>query len=277
MKSPIKWSGSKLKLADTLQNLMPPKYNIYYEPFVGSGALLLNVLPKVAVINDINPFIAKMFQVIKDDDEYIELIDLLKTHKKNNSKDYYLSIRMQDRTGELEKLTDVQQVARFMYMNKVAFNGLWRVNSKGQNNVPYGKYKNPDIVAEERIVKVHEYLSNNEIQIENTGFEEATGKVKEGDFVYFDPPYVPLNQTSNFTSYSKNGFGIVEQKKLRDLFFELDKRGAFVMLSNSTADLVYKLYDKKGIAKFHTVETKRVISAKASSRGTINELVITNY
>ena len=218
-----------------------------------------------------------MFQVIKDDDEYIELIDLLKIHKRNNSKDYYLSIRMQDRTGELEKLTDVQQVARFMYMNKVAFNGLWRVNSKGQNNVPYGKYKNPDIVAEERIAKVHEYLSNNEIQIENTGFEEATSKVKEGDFVYFDPPYVPLNQTSNFTSYSKNGFGIAEQKKLRDLFFELDKRGAFVMLSNSTADLVYELYDKKGIAKFHTVETKRVISAKASSRGTINELVITNY
>jgi DNA adenine methylase len=276
MKSPIKWSGSKLQLVNTLQKLAPKKFGTYFEPFVGSGALLLNLLPKRAIINDINPFISKMYKVIRDNPD--ALIMQLTEHQKNNSKDYYLDIRMADRDGRLEKMSDIEQVSRFMYMNKVSFNGLWRVNSKGQNNVPYGKYKNPDITAKERIEELHAYLSSNHIENLNTDFATSLESVQKNDFVYFDPPYIPLNPTSSFTSYSKDGFGYEEQKRLRDLFFVLNSKGVFVMLSNSSSPLVRELYDRSlPNVKFHEVETKRMISAKSSSRGSVKELIITNY
>ncbi|MDQ8780854.1 Dam family site-specific DNA-(adenine-N6)-methyltransferase, partial [Streptococcus ruminantium] len=193
---------------------------------------------------------------------------------KNNSKDYYLELRSVDRDDRIHAMTDTERAARIMYMLRVDFNGLYRVNSKNQFNVPYGRYKNPKIVDSELILSISQYLNKNNIEILTGDFEKAVEDVGAGDFVYFDPPYIPLSETSAFTSYTHEGFSYEEQVRLRDVFRKLDKKGAYVMLSNSSSPLVEELY--KGF-NIHKVEATRTNGAKASSRGKISEFIVTNY
>jgi len=267
-----KWTGGKRQLLPVIKSLMPDNYNSYFEPFVGGGALFFDLSPDKAVINDFNNELMNCYQQIKKHPQ--KLIELLTKHQENNSKEYYLELRAVDRDNRINKMTDVERATRIMYMLRVNFNGLYRVNSKNQFNVPYGRYKNPKIVDGELILSISEYLNNNDIRILNGDFEEAVRDVQAGDFVYFDPPYIPLSETSAFTSYTHEGFSYEEQVRLSDVYRKLDKKGAYVMLSNSSSPLVEELY--KGF-NIHKVEATRTNGAKASSRGKISEIIVTNY
>ncbi|WP_099832908.1 DNA adenine methylase [Streptococcus suis] len=267
-----KWTGGKRQLLPVIKSLMPDNYNSYFEPFIGGGAVFFELIPKKAIINDFNSELINCYRQIKDNPQ--KLIELLTKHQENNSKEYYLELRAVDRDNRINKMTDVERAARIMYMLRVNFNGLYRVNSKNQFNVPYGRYKNPKIVDSELILSISQYLNKNNIEILTGDFEKAVEDVGAGDFVYFDPPYIPLSETSAFTSYTHEGFSYEDQVRLRDVFRKLDKKGAYVMLSNSSSPLVEELY--KGF-NVHKVEATRTNGAKASSRGKISEFIVTNY
>ena len=161
-----------------------------------------------------------------------------------------------------------------MYMLRVNFNGLYRVNSKNQFNVPYGNYSNPKIVDEELINSISDYLNSNEIKIMSGDFEDSLDTVKSGDFVYFDPPYIPLNETSSFTSYTHEGFSYEDQARLRDTVRKLTEKGVKVMVSNSSSELTIDLYSEFNV---HYVDVTRTNGAKSTSRGVVKEVIITNY
>ena len=267
-----KWTGGKRQLLPVIRELMPKKYNRYFEPFVGGGALFFDLAPKNAVINDFNAELINCYQQIKDNPQ--ELIEILKVHQEYNSKEYYLDLRSVDRDERIDMMSEVQRAARILYMLRVDFNGLYRVNSKNQFNVPYGRYKNPKIVDENLVSAISTYLNNNQIEIKKGDFEKAVLDVQPGDFVYFDPPYIPLSETSAFTSYTHEGFSYDDQVRLRDTFKKLSDTGAYVMLSNSSSFLVEELYQDFNI---HYVEATRTNGAKSSSRGRISEIIVTNY
>ncbi|VIU88609.1 modification methylase [Streptococcus pneumoniae] len=267
-----KWTGGKRQLLPVIRELIPKTYNRYFEPFVGGGALFFDLAPKDAVINDFNAELINCYQQIKDNPQ--ELIEILKVHQEYNSKEYYLDLRSADRDERIDMMSEVQRAARILYMLRVNFNGLYRVNSKNQFNVPYGRYKNPKIVDEELISVISVYLNNNQLEIKVGDFEKAIVDVRTGDFVYFDPPYIPLSETSAFTSYTHEGFSFADQVRLRDAFKRLSDTGAYVMLSNSSSALVEELYKDFNI---HYVEATRTNGAKSSSRGKISEIIVTNY
>jgi len=267
-----KWTGGKRQLLPVIKSLMPDDYNNYFEPFIGGGAVFFDLIPKKATINDFNSELINCYRQIKDNPE--KLIELLTEHQKKNSKEYYLELRSADRDGRINDMTDTERAARIMYMLRVDFNGLYRVNSKNQFNVPYGRYKNPKIVDSELILSISSYLNNNDIRILNGDFEEAIKNVQAGDFVYFDPPYIPLSETSAFTSYTHEGFSYEEQVRLRNVFKRLNEKGVYVMLSNSSSPLVEELYEGFNIHKVNAIRTN---GAKSSSRGKISEIIVTNY
>lgn len=267
-----KWTGGKRQLLPELKKKLPKSYGRYIEPFIGGGALFLELAPKTAVINDFNTELVNCYEQIKKNPK--QLIDLLEVHQENNSKEYYLDIRSLDRQDNFDELSAVERAARIMYMLRVNFNGLYRVNSKNQFNVPYGRYKNPKIVDRELILSISDYLNSHDIKILNGDFEQAVADVQRHDFVYFDPPYIPLSETSSFTSYTHEGFSYDDQVRLRDTFKALNDKGAYVMLSNSSSPLVEELYKDFYI---HRVEATRTNGATSASRGKVSELIITNY
>ncbi|WLR52554.1 DNA adenine methylase [Bacillus tianshenii] len=265
----LKWAGGKRQLLPVLREYFPTQYEDYYEPFVGAGAVLFDLMPEKAFINDVNEQLVNVYETIKDN--VTELVEQLRFHAEHHEKEYYYEIRAWDRSEKITKLSDVERAARILYLNKTCFNGLYRVNSKGQFNVPFGKYKNPNIVNEDVLRAVSTYLNSIQFKITNTDFEEAVTSAKRGDFVYFDPPYDPLNETSSFTSYAQGGFGKEEQVRLRDCFVKLAERGCTVMLSNSYTPFIQELYKD-----FHieTVQASRSINSKGSARGKIPEAVV---
>lgn len=268
----VKWVGGKRQLVKQLINFMPQNYNKYYEPFFGGGALYFALKPYNAVVNDINQDLITMYRVIKDNP--FELISLLEEHKLNHSKDYYYKLRSFDRDGTIDTMSDTEKSARLLYMLRVDFNGLYRVNSRGQFNVPFGRYKNPDIVNKTVILAVSDFFRHSDVKLKSMDFAKSIDGVKRKDFVYFDPPYIPLNSTSSFTSYTATGFNYDDQKRLQKVFFDLKKQGVFAMLSNSDTPLTRALYAD---ANIHVVHAKRAINSNAKKRGKINELIITNY
>nr|WP_017727746.1 DNA adenine methylase [Halalkalibacterium ligniniphilum] len=266
----LKWAGGKRQLLPEIQKYIPSNFQTYYEPFVGAGAVLFGLQPKNAIINDINSELINTYQVIKNNVD--ELIEELKKHK--NESDYFYEIRNWDRTDEYAQRTAIQKASRIIYLNKTCFNGLYRVNRKGQFNVPFGKYKDPKYVNEQVLRSVSDYLNNHNVTIMNKSYAEAVSTAKEGDFVYFDPPYDPVSTTSDFTSYSLDGFTKEDQIQLRDVFSELDKKGCYVLLSNSATDFILDIYKDY---KMVTVQATRSINSVASKRGKIDEVLIMNY
>lgn len=270
----LKWVGGKGQLLSQLKTIFPKKYNTYYEPFVGGGAVFFELKPKKAHISDINKVLINTFLMIKNDSE--KLIKSLKKIEKEflskNEKErekFYYDIR--NKFNSL-KSDDSKKVVYFIFLNRTAFNGVYRENSKGLFNVPMGKYKNPKILNEENIKSVSEYLKNTKITCDS--FFNSVKKAKRGDFVYFDPPYYPISETSKFTTYHKDNFNKEDQIKLRDLFVELDKKGVLCMLSNSNTSFIREIYSKY---KQIPVYASRMINSKAEKRGKISELVIINY
>lgn len=264
----VKWVGGKRQLMFELIKNMPKSYNRYFEPFIGGGALFFELQPEQAYISDMNEELINLYSIVRDN--VYELIDDLSKHEV--SKEYFLEIRNIDRTEQYTELSDVERASRFIYLNRTCFNGMYRVNSQGQFNVPFGHYKNPRIIDENNLLNCSELLKKTEIKCAD--FSEILTKVKKGDWVYFDPPYVPLNETSSFTSYTKDGFDIDMQFKLRDVCDELDTMGVKFMLSNSDTKLVNELYANYEIKK---VFASRQINANADGRGKITEVLVRNY
>ena len=264
----VKWVGGKRQLMFELLKNMPENYNRYFEPFIGGGALFFYLQPDNAYISDMNEELINLYQVVRDNVE--ELVADLQKH--DISKEYFMEIRNIDRTEEYESWSDVQKASRFIYLNRTCFNGMYRVNSKGEFNVPFGHYKNPRILDENNLINCSNLLQRTEIK--HADFSEILKKVKKGDFVYFDPPYVPLSETSSFTSYTKDGFDIDMQFKLRDVCDELDSMGVKFLLSNSDTKLVNELYENYNIKK---VFASRQINANADGRGKITEVLVRNY
>lgn len=270
----VKWVGGKRQLLPELVKRMPKDgYNKYYEPFVGGGALLLRLSPQNAVINDSNTELINAWKSVRDNLD--RLSELLLHHENEDTKEYYLDLRSTDRDGRITKMTSIERGARFIYMNKAGFNGLWRENSHGQNNVPYGSHKRLNLVPES-LTSVSEYLNRSNIKIMNTDYRKAVLGAQTGDFVYFDPPYIPVNQTSSFTNYTKDNFGLVQHEQLRDTALELASKGVMVMLSNADVPLIKDLYEDK-IFKIHHVQANRSINSNGSKRGKVGEVIITTY
>jgi DNA adenine methylase len=263
----VKWAGGKRQIVRELIRNIPSNFNTYIEPFVGGGALLFELMPDKAIINDINTELINTYRVIRDYPQ--KLIESLKKHK--NEEKYYYQIRALNP----KELSEVERASRFIYLNKTCFNGLYRENSKGQFNVPFGKYKNPKIVDEDNIFAVSEYLKEADITILNKDYKEVCKLAKSGDFIFLDPPYYPMSKTASFTKYTKYDFTEKEQIELSKLFKELDKKGCYVMLSNSNTDFIKSLYKEYDIKE---MQANRVINSKADRRKKSNiEVLIKNF
>jgi len=265
----LKWAGGKRQLILQMKKYFPKNFNKYIEPFVGGGAVLFYLKPKFSVIIDINKELINCYKIIKNNVK--ELIELLKTHK--NEKNYYYKIRALDRDKEkFNKLSNVEKASRLIYLNRCCYNGLYRVNSNGQFNVPFGKYKKPNFCNEENLLTVSKTLEN--VKIVNGSFEICLDYAEKGDFIYFDPPYHPISKTSSFTSYTKENFGKNSQQMLFNFFKKLDERGCKLMLSNSYNEYIQNLYKDY---KIITLGARRAINCNAEKRGNINVLLILNY
>ena len=266
----LKWAGGKRQLLPFINKYLPEKFNYYYEPFVGAGALLFHVRPKVAIISDVNTELINCYKVIRD--LHIDLIEDLKKHK--NTREYFYKIRELDRSSDFNNLSPVQRASRIIYLNKTCYNGLFRVNRQGHFNAPFGRYKNPKIVNDEVIRSINKYLHRNDVKMLNLDFAKTIETAKRGDFIYFDPPYDPVSDTSSFTGYSLYQFGKNEQERLRDIFEKVTLKGCLAMLSNSATEFIEKLYSDYYIIR---LQANRNINSIGSERKKIDEFLILNY
>jgi DNA adenine methylase len=272
----LKWAGGKRQLLSEIKKHLPANINkyTYYEPFIGAGAVFFELQPHKAVISDFNAQLILTYIAIKENIE--ELISILKDHKEKHNKEYFYKIRNLDRdVKNFEKRSDTEKAARLIYLNKTCFNGLYRVNSQGLFNVPYGKYKNPAIYEEIVLRHISDYLNTNDISILNNDFEHAVLKADRNSFVYFDPPYHSPGKT-NFTSYQADGFGDEEQRRLRDLVVALTNRGIKCLSSNSDTDYIRDLYNHD-FFDIIPVQAKRSINSDSTGRGNVKEVLIRNW
>ena len=264
----VKWAGGKRQLISQMDKFFPENYNKYIEPFIGGGAVFFHLLPDNSIISDNNPDLINCYKVIKEDVE-----DLIKSLKKYKyEKDYFYEIRALDRDSKkFTELSDVEKASRSIYLNKSGYNGLYRVNSKGFFNVPFGRHKNPKICDEINLRNVSQVLKNAEIFMGS--FENCLDYAEKDDFIYLDPPYFPLSDTALFTSYTKNSFDKSSQIKLFEVFKELNRRGCNLMLSNSYSEFILDLYKD---FKIVTLKAKRNINSNSQKRGLINEVMVLN-
>ena len=270
----VKWAGGKRQLLHEIERRLPYTWNTYYEPFVGGGALLVNLQNEEriskAVISDLNSELINLYNVVKKNPH--TLIDALSCKEFENSKDAFRNLKNEFNTLTGRSGNNVRRAALLLYLNKHGYNGLWRVNSKGKFNVPFGRYSKRSMPAEHSIVKFSKMLKN--VKILNQDFEHAVKSAKKGDFVYFDPPYHPVSKTANFTDYNSNGFTFDDQKRLADVFARLSKKGVQLMLSNSKVSEIEDLFVGCTI---DTVEAKRFINCNGKRRNGTREIIVTNY
>jgi len=270
----LKWAGGKRGLLREIIALMPRDFRdrTFHEPFFGGGAVTFWIEPKGGTINDINTKLINFYVVVRDHVD--ELIEDARNHR--YEKDYFYRARAEfnEMVRKGFKIPNVRLASLLLYLNKTAFNGLYRENRRGEFNVPFGRYKNPRIVDEERLRRASEVLKR--LEIYNEDFSYILRVAKPGDLVYFDPPYYPLSETANFTSYSKDSFGYKDQKRLRDVCLKLHRRGVYFVLSNSYVEPVLQLYKDIDEFEMFKVYAKRPINSKADRRGAVPELLVTN-
>ena len=268
----VKWAGGKRQLIPQIRERMPEKYNDYYEPFVGGGAVMFDLLPANAQINDINKALINTYRTIcNEPDAFLKEVNRLDNDMWEDGKKYYYSIREHYNDKLMRSEYDVELAALFVFINKHCFNGLYRVNGKGLFNVPYNNSRRFS-VDEDVIIATSEYLRR--VTIIDGDFEQACKNAKKGDFVFIDSPYAPLNPTS-FESYTKEGFDIESHKRLAKLYDELTARGCYCMLTNHNTELINGLYGNKGYT-IDVVSVKRMINSDASNR-VGEEVIICNY
>jgi DNA adenine methylase len=266
----VKWAGGKGRLLSQLRPLLPPGIARmrHVEPFVGGGALFFARMPERALLTDINPTLVATYAAIRDEAQSV--VDGLRALASRHSKESYYQVR--ERYNEGSRLSASRRAAMFIYLNKTCFNGLHRVNRKGEFNVPIGSYKDPRILNEDGLYAASHALQN--AHVECTSFESLLENAKPGDFVYFDPPYEPVSETASFTSYAREGFSQEDQTRLRDVYRVLDRRGCRLMLSNSDVPFIRELYQD---FRIDTVAAARAINCNAKKRGKVSEVVVRNY
>jgi DNA adenine methylase len=273
----VKWAGGKRKLTPLLIKTFPqdfnPEKNRYFEPFIGGGALMfalgiengpIHVPGNALFINDMNPELTNTYEVLRD--KVTLLVRELELLSESIDEETFYQIRANVPRGK------VARAARFIYLNKTCFNGLWRVNSKGEFNVPFAKYKNPTLFVEENLRACSKRLKNSTIT--TTTFQKAVSKTRKGDLVYFDPPYIPLSESASFASYSKEGFNLKDQEELARCIRLLTDKGVRVLLSNSDTPLSRKIF---GFLDLRLITVQRSVGAHASTRIKVDELIGTNY
>lgn len=259
----LKWVGGKRQLLPRLLAQMPASYGRYFEPFIGGGALFFALQPKLAVISDVNERLVRTYRAVRDDVETV--IALLATYPYERS--FYERMRALD----VDARPDAEAAAWFIYVNRTGFNGLYRVNRAGRFNVPFGKYTNPTICDADLLRECS--LALRGVEIRHADFADAVAGADTGDFVYFDPPYVPLTATSSFTAYHADGFGRDDQRRLRDVAARLVARGVHVLASNSSASLVRDLYSAPTFTLVE-VDATRAVNCRADRRGVVREVLI---
>lgn len=268
----LKWAGGKGQLLAQYEAFFPTTPGgTYFEPFVGSGAVFFHLQPRGLferyVLSDSNAELVNLFRIVRDQPD--ALLEHLRQHAERHSAEYYYAVRACDRSPDWSATPAPERAARMLYLNRTCYNGLWRVNSRGHFNVPLGRYRNPDIYRPERIRAASQALQAAEIEVRR--FDAVLDHAQAGDFVYFDPPYVPVSDTANFTSYEVEVFGETEQRRLAEVFAVLAARGCRVMLSNSDTPLVHDLYAGFRIER---VLARRAINSKAGRRGPVYEVVV---
>lgn len=263
----LKWAGGKQRLIAQYQEYFPAfhRINCYYEPFIGSGAIFFHYQPKTAVLADRNKTLMEVYQAVQQDVDAV--ISALHLH--HNDSDYFYEVRAWD----VAELTLAERAARILFLNKTCYNGLFRENSKGKFNVPFGRYKNPKICNEERLRLASVALQD--VTLLSADFENVVETAVAEDFIYLDPPYAPLTATSSFTQYDRHGFALADQIRLSEIVGQLTKRGCKVMLSNSSAPIIYELYASD--YRLVEMQARRNINSKGNRRGPVKELLILNY
>ena len=268
----VKWAGGKRQILNEIKERMPEGFYRYYEPFVGGGAVVFDILPENAVINDINKALINAYrQICKEPKAFLNIINSLDSKMWEDGKAYYYSLRERYNDKLMQKEYDTELAALFVFINKHCFNGLYRVNGRGLFNVPYNNSRRQSVDTES-IYAVSEYLQN--VTILEGDFQNACVTARKGDFIFIDSPYAPLNPTS-FESYTKEGFDIESHRRLAELFDELTQRGCKCMLTNHNTDLIQELYGNKGY-RMDVVRVKRMINSDASNR-VGEEIIICNY
>ena len=271
----VKWAGGKRQLIPQIEKHIPKKFSSYFEPFLGGGALLFHLFSEnknlKGSVSDLNSDLVLSYITIRDNLD--GLLKSLQKHSDNyfsDSKSYYYSVRESNPKSQFEK------VSRLLFLNRTCFNGLYRVNGKGKFNVPLGRYSNPNIVQEENLRSVNQFLNQNKIIIKCQDFSSTVEKAKKGDFVYFDPPYQPVSKTANFTSYTNRNFGLNDLKRLAKVSNQLAKKGVNVLLSNSSSKQVRDLFSAK-YWEIIKIEANRAINSDSNKRTGHSELLIKNY
>jgi DNA adenine methylase len=271
----VKWAGGKRQLLPVITSHIPNKFERYFEPFLGGGAVFFSLVPKERkskwFVSDLNYDLMLSYMTIRD--KVKELVSSLENHAQSYSKNqsvYYYKIREANPKG------DIDRVSRLIFLNKTCFNGLYRVNSKGKFNVPVGRYVNPNIVNKENLFEVSKVLQSKDISIKCQDFEDALKGVGHGDFVYLDPPYQPVSSTASFTSYTDSDFDFSDQKRLFTKFKSLDKKGVKILLSNSKSDEIIELF-KEFSDGIIPINANRFINSVSQKRTGHTELLIKNY
>jgi DNA adenine methylase len=268
----LKWVGGKRQILGELISLMPSTYNTYCEPFLGGGALFFALHPSKAIVNDINEELINFYEVVRDDHQ--ALLDIISEYQAKDCEEFFYEIRALDRDVEnFKKTSKVVKAARTFYLNRTCFNGLYRVNSKGFFNSPYGKPIYKFIIDTDRFVAMSTYLKEQDITLCSNTYEYVLDKLKKGDFVYLDPPYDRVSTTS-FTSYSKYDFTQADQHRLRLACDKLNERGVKFMLSNAPTDFIVEEFKD-----YHQsfVSASRIVNSKVEGRGKVKEIIVRNY
>lgn len=268
----VKWAGGKNQLLGRLEERLPHSFGRYYEPFIGGGALLLDVQPRQAVVNDVNEQLLNVYRQLQQDaDAVIRAIN--EYDAAACDKERYLAMRTAYNAKIVARELDAECAALMIWINKHCFNGLYRVNARGLFNVPYNNKTSGSSIDARNLRNIGAYLRDSQIDIRLGDFEAACADVHAGDFVYFDSPYVPVSETAHFTNYAKDGFSYEDHRRLAALYRRLDGRGVCVMLSNHNVPLVHELYAGY---KIEATDVRRSINSDASKR-VGEEVIITNY
>lgn len=270
----VKWAGGKTQLLEIITSHLPVSYNRYFEPFVGGGALLFKLQPDEFIINDANEELICVYKCFENEELFELLKQELDKHELSHSEEYFYKVREMDRDVDFKDLPVYVRAGRMLYLNKSCFNGLYRVNSKGFNNVPSGKKKTVICYDKNNFDELLKFFNDKKHKVLNDDFEKAVESAELGDFVYFDPPYDTWDDKDSFTSYDKNSFGKDEQRRLAEVFKRLSDKGVHVMLSNHNTKYINELYQGFNIT---VVPAKRMINSKADGRGEVEEVIITNY
>ncbi|MFZ5631276.1 MAG: DNA adenine methylase [Bacillota bacterium] len=262
----VKWAGGKRQMLGQYKEFFPARYNVYHEPFLGGGAVFFHLVPPVAFLSDSNAELINMYRVIQT--KVDQLIEDLSRHRYDS--DYYYEIR----SADVGTLSDVQRASRLIYLNKTCYNGLYRVNRKGEFNVPFGKYRRPKFLDVELLLAANRVLQRAVLM--ESDFEIVLDNARPGDFVYFDPPYFPLNRTANFTDFTDQSFDARDHERLARAFDQLARRGCLVMLSNSDTPFVRELYEqyRGGIIP---LKANRSINSRGDKRGPVGELLVCSW